>query len=383
MTCVVITPNSPLIFRDPKPFDTGAGGAVSLPFPTPSAVAGTLRTAIVRKANNDDFPQAMADTVVNWKFQGPLLRVGSEVYVPAPADAYPEGGAFHRLRPVELPGAGCNLPGGLKPVGLPLNSKAGKPEYGKACDFWKVTDLASQWLIPGGESIDQSSIGGISLERDRRTHVAIGGNYAGVPGMLFSTEAIDFQGKEVTTGLVVKIVDTGNTSADGLNGYTHRIGGEGRFADFSVVDAWPTVPPTWKTTVESATQLCMVLVTPAIYAGGWRPHWIDPQTFKGKIPGTQTEVELVGARIPRWKPLAGWEIKRRLENGKWIEGGPKPLRRMTPAGSVYFFEKVDNTEVNPDALWLASSMSDGDAPESNGLANLKHDGFGLAVWGAW
>jgi CRISPR-associated protein Cmr3 len=81
------------------------------------------------------------------------------------------------------------------------------------------------------------------------------------------------------------------------------------------------------------------------------------------------QLKLVGAVVGRWQPISGWS----LEAGK---RGIKPLRRLAPAGSTFFFEVLDGS--NPadwaSAHWLSSVCDD---------AQDRRDGFGLAAWGAW
>ena len=54
--------------------------------------------------------------------------------------------------------------------------------------------------------------------------------------------------------------------------------------------------------------------------------------------------------------------------------GPKPVKRMVPAGGVYFFEVIHGTASDLAHRWLLS-VSDGDQD--------RRDGFGLAAWGTW
>jgi CRISPR-associated protein Cmr3 len=54
--------------------------------------------------------------------------------------------------------------------------------------------------------------------------------------------------------------------------------------------------------------------------------------------------------------------------------GPKPVRRMVPAGGVYFFELLKGQSSDLEKLWL-ESVSDEEQD--------RRDGFGLATWGIW
>jgi CRISPR-associated protein Cmr3 len=108
-------------------------------------------------------------------------------------------------------------------------------------------------------------------------------------------------------------------------------------------------------------------VTPALFKNGWYPDWLKPigAVLKGTPPGANFELTLISVCNHRWTPVSGWCYEK---------FGPKPVRRMTPAGSVFFFERTDRTSVDPAQLWL-ESVSDEDQD--------RRDGFGLAVWGVW
>ena len=119
--------------------------------------------------------------------------------------------------------------------------------------------------------------------------------------------------------------------------------------------------------LESASLLRMVLVTPAIFDHGWRPGWLDADTLEGKPIGDGPTLRLIGISNGRWKAVSGWSLAS--------PRGPKPIRRMVPAGSVYFFEKVEGDgRILGTNGWLKSVS---DAPQD------RNDGFGLAVWGTW
>jgi CRISPR-associated protein Cmr3 len=111
----------------------------------------------------------------------------------------------------------------------------------------------------------------------------------------------------------------------------------------------------------------LVLATPGIFQQGWLPDWIK-QDWKGKPPGSSVELQLIGACVERWKPISGWG----LENSKV---GAKAIRRLVPAGSVYFFKVTKGSAAElADKLWLQSVADD---------EQDRRDGFGLALWGLW
>jgi CRISPR-associated protein Cmr3 len=70
----------------------------------------------------------------------------------------------------------------------------------------------------------------------------------------------------------------------------------------------------------------------------------------------------------RWIPISGWSYEKNTR-------GIKPLRRMVPAGSVYFFKVMGGGTDKSiwERLWLRSVCG----------GQYGNDGFGAALWGAW
>jgi CRISPR-associated protein Cmr3 len=69
--------------------------------------------------------------------------------------------------------------------------------------------------------------------------------------------------------------------------------------------------------------------------------------------------------VERWQAVSGWDMVARK---------PKAIRRVTPAGSVYWFEIVKATEDWAKKLWL-TPISDSEQD--------RRDGFGLVLPGIW
>jgi CRISPR-associated protein Cmr3 len=145
----------------------------------------------------------------------------------------------------------------------------------------------------------------------------------------------------------------------------HTLGGERRLAEWGAAEeagGWSV-----SRMPDDTPRLRMVLATPAIFSRGWLPGWIDRETWEGTIPDTSVRVRLISAVVERWVPISGWSY-----GSKYY--GPKPLRRMVPAGSVYFFEKLSDAPVDGEAMRLRSVCD---------REQDKNDGFGAALWGIW
>mgnify|MGYP005852409589 CR=1 FL=1 len=363
----------PLLFRDGRPFsdELGAQRADSLPVPYPGVIAGAVRTAVGCAAGwkwDADGP-AKAQAL---EVHGPVVCVGDgKPVVAAPADAViykPDGekGNLPKcmcLRPMEVPqDSGCNIPEGMLPLRVTNEEKA---ESGYV--FWPM-DRVIEWLGSadgdGFAVTDDWKIGKPAVEE--RTHVQIGMNGIAEDGMLFTTASVvplerrrDNDDRKIERDWSYLVRVASDTDIKG----PLFLGGERRIAVAeSAGDAsWPLCPPDLADKVKGSRNIRMVLVTPAIFSGGWKPCWAG-----GSPPGTDgLKLRLVSACVPRREAVSGWDYQAH---------GPKAVRWLVPAGSVFFFEAEGDTSALASTAWLAP-VSDNEQD--------RRDGYGLAVWGIW
>ncbi len=366
----------PLLFRDGRPFaeELGAQRADSLPVPYPGVVAGAVRTAVGNREGwdwqNGGPAQALALDV-----HGPVVCVGDgKPVVAAPADAliYRTDNEKNNplrcmcLRPLaELPsGFGCDLPEGVRPVQV---TNEEKPERGYR--FWLWGDV-EKWLAePSGAGFDPlpehfCNIGLPAVEE--RTHVKIGSNGVAEDGMLFTTASVvplerrrDKDDKKIERDWSYLVRLASETNIDG----PLFLGGERRVAvaEKASPNDWPTCPDDLRTKLAASKRIRMILVTPAIFSGGWKPGWVD-----NSPPGVNgLKLRLVSACVPRREAVSGWD---------YVKRGPKAVRWLVPAGSVFFFEADGDTSQLASSAWL-TPVSDNEQD--------RRDGYGLAVWGIW
>lgn len=418
MTDYLIQPRDPLMFRDGRPFAADPGAqAESLPIPYPSTLAGALRT-LAGNAKGVDWSKAHPE-VLNLKTKGPLLvaklpEEDWQVYLPAPADAvvYEDKKGekrVMRLSPWELPdGAGCNparyqtkygesscpIPFGkdsLLPVQVTEDAKPAK-----GYDYWSLDDV-SKWLF-GSSEMPVKFLG--QPQREDRTHLEVdSGNLTNKDGSLFTTESIGFNdwadknhkdrdGKPYAARALLANVD-GWEALPKQTFFT--LGGERRLSRLaSDGTTWPVFPEKeWKDRCKKdIKRLKLQLVTPAPFAHGWKPDFIQ-EKLTGSIPNgydwesdrikyLDKKVKLVSACVPRRQAVSGFS--RTSTDGSPSAGpalrGAKAARYLVPAGAVFFFEIVDGTITVDDmkSLWLNSIC---------GGRNDRGDGFGLAVPGVW
>lgn len=350
-----IEPRDTLMMRDGRPVGEGLPMR-SLPFPWPSSVAGLART----RAGSD--PSGLftlspneARDLLDVQVAGPWLVElrddgPGELYLPAPADCLwhlGEGAEGmlerRRLQPGALrDGEEMNLSEGFRPL-FAEDAPRRKPTIPPA--FWSWTEL-SEWLSapPARSDHARATFGMPALRVEQRTHVAIDPESGrAADHMLFSSEGLRFADRERRLALVFRCADPRL-----LPGGVH-LGGERRISWLrpGPVDLLPTRPPGIH-----GRLLRLVLVTPAVFADGWRPSRIGG----GRV---------VAAAVGRPHTISGWDFAAR---------GPKPCRRLAPAGSVYWVELNPDVDADSwiDQHWMTCISDDGQD---------RKDGFGLCLVG--
>lgn len=373
-----LSPLDPLIARDGRPFGAGQGNRMrGLPWPLPSVVAGSFRTAFV-KTGSEDFSGDMPQRLMRIAVAGVFPVHEQKLYFPAPNDCVAEplinGNdiKIYRVIPDMSYSDGCDLPEGLMPVMLPADVDDFKPAEIPA---WWPIDKSIDWLLGKTVGFDGSFLK--SPVQEVRDHVKLDPELgAAAEGQLFSTTGLNvshmpkfsspakgkFTERFAEVSLGARVNANGEfKSLDKFN-RLHSLGGERRLVlwrrSLENIMGW-TCPTEIRSALSEATNVRMILVTPAIFKQGWKPDLKD-----GRLK--DFGLKLVGASLGRWNAVSGWSLAP--------PRGPKAIRRMVPAGSVYFFE-IDKGEGEKLAeMWL-ESVSDDDQEQ--------RDGFGLAVWGTW
>ena len=386
-TFVTIRGIDPLLFRDGRPFTTDAGGltAQSLPLPSPYTVAGFLRGQI-GTAGGWEWNHAQRRNAHGIPVHAPLLLVNEKAVLPAPEDALLNAeGVPSPLLPAEE-NRGCDLPDGLRPLlkegVLPteiVEEDSDKEDNGKPATgyhFWTAEAMLG-WL-EGVVPTQLDKIGGLPFEE--RIGIEIDKSGKAVDGQLYATQLRAFGEKIGCTRQKYALVARTKLSDSAAIAPAGTLGGERRLTVVEKADdtdaIWPRCSPLLKEKLASATRVRMVLATPAIFAHGWKPGWIAASgSGQVHLPAglSKVKLRLVAAAVGRREPVSGWRL-RESEPGQG-DNGPRPVRWMVPAGSVYFFE----IEPGNDSRALLDAWMQ---PVSDNEQD-RCDGFGLALWGTW
>lgn len=378
MNNYLIEPLAPLVFRSGKPF-AAASGADGSNFPLPSSISGLLRTITA-----DQQKLAFNDALKQQACKGPLLvkyesTEKATILVPKPADALyfkAKDGTekLVRLSPKAFDAGtdgecGSDLPNGLLPVQMQMEeSLKGKPASG--VQFWALADLL-KWQTGATISIDSLEKNGLkSLASEQRTHVALDDtSLASDDGRLFQTSGLALQAAKHNTAWDNQKLGFWMQTDKALKQDLVTLGGEKRLSRLETLSSLPTDLATNKQLSEQIRQakgLRLTLLTPAIFAKGYLPQWIN-NDLEGIPPFCpDLRLKLKAVAIERWLPVSGWDL------AQWK---PKAMRKAVAAGAVYWFEVIGDIPNNlHEKLWLTAIADD---------QQDQRDGFGMILPAAW
>jgi len=378
MTLWLIVPRDPLIFRDGKPFTSIPGErSKSMVFPFPSTTTGAVRTRAGTDPSTGKFASNRIPELLQTPIRGPILVEMDENgkfkkdgwLFPAPADALlvqkqpGEEPWRYWLSPIEIPAGSISDMKGLNPVGPATNIK-GKP-LSQPPRYWNWIQYQAWLDEPLDEQITLKSLGIKGPERENRTHVSVdAASQTGLPGRLFQTSGMEFVKSGEKNNSTTPLKDLQSlalaleTSADLQDGVGF-LGGESRFASWQKSEVkLPDFPAETRNKILNQGSCRLILTTPALFEKGFLPAWLE-QTYG---------VEVVAAAVPRYQTISGWDYKLR---------SPKPTRRLTPTGSVYFLKPKSGVSLSEkflDEIWMHTISDD---------EQSRLDGFGMALLGTW
>ncbi len=357
-----ITPRDPLVARDGRPFFAGGGSRMkSLDWLMPSVVAGAFRSLYGLQRGVDFATEA--GELLKIRCDGALPVVDNEMYFPAPANCAARRDAqgilrYSRLKPDAQGQIVVDILAPAQPVPV----------------WWSRANL-ERWLtrqeitLPNPQR--QRVPGYVPLiAHDARNHVRINDALRkGEDEMLFETVGLDLSlpGSHAVVQLAARTV-----APDAVSPSLHTLGGERRMVYWGNGESslW-TCPEAVQRALTETTQVCLVLATPGWFKDGSFPVAVGATW---KPPGVHdVELTFKGACLHRWQAVSGWAMRE--VNG--APRGPKALRRLAPAGSVYFFTCNKGDGAQLASHWLESVSDDTDGGQ------LRRDGFGLALWGVW
>lgn len=389
-----ISPRDPLVFgaagRTSALLPSGAGW-----LPPQATAAGVVRSTLA--GGGTRVTPAAARELLDVRIRGPWLvqsaqgtPEGRELWVPVPADAVlgKAGDEKHLVRgELIAPGPGEGVSGGAR-EGLPpllvrlpsrwRDRKTMRPEVPlrplRWVVAWSLGDEPSRpWGLPAATPPVRRPV-----RREDRIHLGIEDHrYTAQPEALFGTAGVRFaDGFEVAVEVRAAAEQNVPPSGDLV-----LVGGEGRVSELSIHPG-TSLPPYERCRAEIEARIAALasrapaarlglrlqLLSPGSF-GGWRPQaW--PSTLRG--------LDLLAVAIPGFEPVSGWN----LQGGRSGRGAPRRVRRLVPAGSVYFFGPIGSAARLAElcqSLWGASLCDELPGDPDRFLAPPAHDGYGTVL----
>lgn len=357
-----LSPVDTLFFRDARPMQAGAGsGGHGANWPMPTVMHEAIRTKLLclagelsadkkktHKKTGTKCPRVKnvaSDLFRSLRTVGPFPLRDSQLYMATPSDIVPGKEKVSIFAPVLNPGGATNLPySWMKPVA----SRAGPTK--ETLPVWVTLEFFRQYLNSTGQMERPESVN--LYETEHRIGIKIDhATGTAEDRKLFPSEHL-----RLVCGTRIWFTATLSQRDDQYNpvpiehlvGNCIPLGGESRLA--RLFEGRSDMLDTLTENKPRRMRIKWVTVTPAVFCGGWRPNWIEPEEGRVMLRDGDTRrlgsedreswrrrirsfppatAKLVAARIPKPIHFSGWDV---------VSKGPKHTMLAVPAGAVYYFE---------------------------------------------
>jgi CRISPR-associated protein Cmr3 len=351
-----IKPIDVLFFRDSKPFSRGSDHFAKSIFPPyPQTLYGAFRTKALEElqcdfgefkegnlifkneqlvnANGgiDNIKEQIGDVNSIGKFllKGPvLLKQNKSIYIKIPADVKKVSGIVKIMSPFDWNQYGIETDFNLNnyphlPTNTPAEDLDGYISLRAFINFY----LLNEQVISEKDILKPNDI----FEYEIRTGIEIN-----------DEKDTTQEGKLYTAGFVrlkdewSLYAEIENLSVLPQNG-TLKLGGSNRVCECTTLnnnpfgDYFQDAKPNIMQQIQETKKFKIVLLTPTIFNNGWIS---DKFNSNFELEKNNVKIKLISAVINKPEYISGWDIAKRR---------PKPLKKLVPAGSVYYFELVAGT----------------------------------------
>lgn len=398
--------------HDPLVLGTGRRPPATLPrmthaLPLPGTLAGAMRARFVGGANNlsAEDAQRLLDEV---DVRGPWLQHRDEVLVrapahvrayagqppAAPAEAEARADVAMAAREIVYPtlespreGEGVLWPEAAPPLDVLTWRPTHEAHKSAPLDEFVTLDAACSLLLGECERL-ASPRSPLTLEG--RLHVTIDAtSQTAEPSGLYSSPGVRYAND---VGIGVETSARREPSAPLAGPFI--LGGESRVVAQRIGKALPEFAAVKERYDQARARrpdaspgLLMMLATPASFSTrsgdtgpGWAPPWMLHEKCVPRLDGVS--FELAAVATTRFVPMSSWSLGSR--DGNRVLGRQRAVRRLVPAGTVYFLR----VEGGADA-WLRACehfwwrpIDEGTPANPNELIAPPHrDGYGLVIPG--
>jgi CRISPR-associated protein Cmr3 len=332
----------PLFFRDALPFEMGNenNGGIQFP-PNPTVLRGMLRSMNVYQ--NERFDNSH-DSTKDIEITSIQLLNNSTPIFPLPLDIMAFKKDKNKTTNLILEHKGLNS--------LPFDYELRPKELDKAEDLAGhfLTITAFRQYLDTGRAVftTQGNLINISdfttsetkfgIGRSRETQTTLEGKLFRIPLIRLSKNENQQIKMKISFSQKDQIID---------NGFT-RLGGEGKMSYFKKVEQEQIYQPNFE-----GNRFKLYLSTPAIFEQGELPN-IETLSNKAGV-----KIKILTCAVGKQQYIGGFDM---------VQKTPKPMYRAVPAGSVYYCE-IENATDMPKIIQQLNGQSITDF--------LKEDGFGI------
>ncbi|WP_237698703.1 type III-B CRISPR module-associated protein Cmr3 [Pyrococcus yayanosii] len=331
-----ITPNDVLFFRESRDFTAGDSHLAESLLPLPHTIAGALMAVMFVKGRYDllnlELKEGKFRKPENWKpnFEiiGTFFMKKNELYFPVPKDivsAKADGRSIitmAKLKEVQIGGqsfttvfAEGESPLHFSPVSGFLSFEKLKSYLNG--EYYSKNDLS--------EEITKNS----SLYKwENRVGIGLNSSKTTVEGMFYRTRMLRLE-KDTAIGIVLSKKNLDEVKKTLGKKGTLKLGGEGRFAHYEIIDEDP-LEELEEISVKKNALFKLYLATPLIVDGqSWNIAEVLPEHINAKI---------VKVFMDRPEKITGWDLVKRR---------PKETLYAVPPGSVYILKAQEDLTLKP------------------------------------
>ncbi len=373
-----ITPVDVLFFRDSKPFGRSMEHFAKSIFPPSSqTLYGALRTKVLEDlgcnymeyrngrlvlANEDSLEKVkkaegeigFPDRVGSFSLKGPLLlKDNNTIYLKVPADVKEIDGGYKVLEPFDW--TNSNVETDLETIGnYPhIKTDSGVKDAKGYISLQTFNDYALgaeiKEVVSCEEVFSHEIRTVIGTEAERNTSKE---------GQLYT---VGFVRMQKDWSFYAEIDSLSFLPEAGLI----KFGGANRVCEYETMDDCPLKHYKMneiKDSIKESKKFKIVFLTHAEFNNGWISNSFS-RDLELQLEGS-LKIRLISACLCRPDVILGWDLAKKKA---------KPLRRLVPAGSVYYFELLEG---GVDELFKKLNLV-------NFSDNNQNMGFGLTLIGGW
>jgi len=342
---IAIDPLDTVVFRDAKPFSKADDTwTTSLRFPTPSTIYGALRTAYFSQ-NPEQFKDLYDnnnDKTKNLIIKGIYLYYNNEeiLYV-VPKDCAKRKDCAKESDKNKL------ITLQLQPNQLtssPLAYNLFSEQLIESTGDIFLDDITFDDYLQNKTNLSYKNLDEL-MSVDNKIGLGINNTKrVAEEGLLYSIQMLRYEFKILVEFEGITLADKG----------LMKFGGEAKGANYQKIE---NIERPYQANIQNK-RFKLYLLTPTIFNKGWFPDWIDESNnFEGEFEGIK--LKLLSCALAQYQTLGGFDIKK---------NEPKQTLRVVPAGSVYYFEVLDEQQ---DKLF--------DAFQHSISEQKSEEGFGLVI----